>query len=161
MARDIILAALGAMIAAMIGVMAERFFSAFSSLLGPPVPSGAVVAFGHESCPEGWESYVLGSGRFLLGSGKDYTTGESYELHAEGGIARHPLRIEEMPHHNHSADGRGFLVRVTGRDTVHAQTDETPGEINIRQGLPMVPIGEGKPHENMPPYLVVNFCQKK
>lgn len=157
MARDIILAVSGAVIATLIGVMAERLFGALSSLLGPPVPSGAVVAF-HGACPEaeGWESYPLGAGRFLLGSGKGYT------LHADGGSEKHQLSIDEMPAHDHSDDGKGFLVMRTGGNTVHAPTDDTgQNEINIRHGLPMVAMGKNKPHENMPPYLVVNFCKKR
>ena len=151
--REILIAAAGAVIAALIAAAAEGIFGALSSLLGPTVPPGAVVAFDRE-CPEGWESYQIGAGRFLLGADK------ARALNDEGGSAEHVLTLAEMPNHNH--DGGRFLVGRTGDNTVRAETDDTgQNEINIRHGFPMVAEGGGQPHNNMPPYLVVNFCEKR
>lgn len=156
--RDILIGAAGAIVAGLIVTAAEGIFGALSSLLGPPVPSGAVVAFNtafdSKKCPEGWEHYQLGAGRFLLGSGK------GRELHADGGAETHTLTVPEMPTHNHDS-GKYSLVVKSHTETTD-ETDDIGGEeINVRRGFPMVSQGEGKAHNNMPPFLVVNFCKKK
>lgn len=152
--REILIGAAGAIIATLIVAAAEGIFGALSSLLGPPVPPGAVVAFDGECPKEGWEPYQIGAGRFLLGADK------TRDLHDEGGSEKHTLTLEEMPIHNH--DGGGFLVARNGENTVKSETDKIgKDEINIRHGLEMFAMGGGQPHNNMPPYLVVNFCEKR
>ena len=122
------------------------------------VPSGAVVAFG-DKCPEGWDSYHTAYGRFLLGAGND---DKAYTLGMQGGASTHTLTVSELPNHNHDKEGELLLVSHTGADTVHAPTDDTGRkEINIRYGFKMVSMGGNEPHDNMPPYFVVNFCEKK
>lgn len=150
--KDILVGAAGAILAIVTIAAAETVFGALSTLFGPSIPPGAVVAFDGE-CPDNWERYQLGAGRFLLGA----SSGRS--LHDVGGSEEHTLTIAEMPNHNH--DGGGFLVSITGDNTVSADTDATGQmEINIRHGFPMVAVGEGAPHNNMPPFLVVSFCEK-
>lgn len=157
--RAFLLLVLGAVAAALAGTMAETFFGALSALLDPSVPRGAVVAFEKE-CPDGWERYHAASGRFLLGAGEDDDTGEVYELHDDGGASEHMLTVPEMPEHTHDKDGKLLLVMRSRNLTATEVDSKGHDEINIRHGFDMQPMGENMPHENMPPYYVVNFCKR-
>ena len=66
-----------------------------------------------------------------------------------------------MPVHNHDNGSGKYLVQGTGSDTVHAKTDLSEHEINIRHGVTINAAGGGQPHNNMPPYIALHFCQKK
>jgi len=126
----------------------------------PPIPPGAVVAFEAEKCPDGWKLYHEGAGRFLFGADNDH------ELRSIGGKKKHQLTMDEMPRHRHDdspdeGKARHLLVQVTGTLT-EANTDpHGDDQFNIRHGVRMKARGKGLAHENMPPYRVVNFCEKK
>ncbi|MDE0330486.1 MAG: hypothetical protein OXL41_01330 [Nitrospinae bacterium] len=153
MLEKIITGAAGAVVAVLIISVATAFTDWIDVLFKPTVPDGAVVAF-PRPCQEvdGWKDYEASAGRFLLG------VGEGIALRSQGGEAAHRLTIEEMPEHNH---GPGkYLVKVDGHDTVHAKTDASRGEINIRHGVEIGTAGGGQPHNNMPPYIALHFCQK-
>ena len=89
----------------------------------------------------------------------------SYAQGQEGGSETVTLQIAEMPTHNHrvaassedatsakpednfpasSSDGNGIYASAT---------DGTMMAANM-----IVPNGGGDPHENIPPYLALNFC---
>lgn len=85
----------------------------------------------------------------------------SYAPGQEGGTETVTLLITEMPTHNH-------MVAASEGDTT---SNKTPGNylanggnyISSSDGTLMgdnmiVPTGEDQPHENMPPYLALNFC---
>jgi microcystin-dependent protein len=87
----------------------------------------------------------------------------SYAPGQEGGTETVELQITEMPMHNHQ-------VVASGEDAVSskpagnflAKTADPP-YANTSDGTVMaagmiLPTGEGQPHENMPPYLALNFC---
>lgn len=153
MLRNILSAAMGMILAVLIISGVEKFTGWLSGLFAPSLPSGAVVAFDSE-CSDGWQEYRLGAGKFLLGAGK------GKKLHDVGGEENHTLTEEEMPNHNHKNGPGQYLVRVTGGDTVLSNTDNSPGEINIRHGNVIREAGGGKPHNNMPPYIALHFCKK-
>ena len=156
MIRGILIGAAGALIAALIAAAAEAIFGALSSFLGPPIPPGAVVAFEADKCPDGWKLYHNGAGRFLFGADKDH------DLHSEGGKEKHALTWDEMPKHRHDDDNGNRLLVQKSHDITATEVDATGrDEINIRHGVRMSISGGGVPHENMPPYRVVNFCEKK
>ena len=128
--------------------------------LGPSVPSGAVLAF-HGECPKGsrWEPYQLGAGRFLLGADR---TRKDLTLYKTGGHKTHTLTVPEMPTHNHNNRGELLLVKVTGDGTATgSDTKNADREFSLAEGYRMIEMGGGQPHNNMPPYLVLNFCKKK
>ena len=99
--RDILIGMVGAVVASVIAIAAEEFFDGLSSLLGPEVPRGAVMAF-EDPCPDGWKLYRNGKGRFLLGAGQaDDGKGTDHMLRSIGGEERVTLAMPEMPRHRH------------------------------------------------------------
>lgn len=92
------------------------------------------------------------SGRFLLASGGGYSLGDY------AGEATHTLTIEEMPSHNHTliwasssqfGDSYARLVSSNIPDVSSQVTNDS-----------MYSTGGSQPHNNMPPYLVVNMWRR-
>ena len=176
MLEKIIAGAAGAVIAVLIISALTKFTDWVSVLFQPAVPDGAVVAFLHP-CKEadGWEDYADGAGKFLLGVGKGVLRPQGPHKpplsHSEmplseikfgdqGGQETHTLTIPEMPQHNHHNESGKYLVQRTGEYT-EIGTDSTENTIDIRHGFAIKPAGGGQPHNNMPPYIALHFCQKK
>ena len=177
MLEKIIIGAAGAVVAVLMISALTKFTDWISVLFEPTVPDGAVVAFLHPCKKfDGWEDYADGAGKFLLGAGKGVLRPQGphkpslsqsemslseIKFGDQGGQEAHTLTIDEIPGHNH-ANGPGmYLVQITGGDTVRAQTDATGGEIDIRRGFEIKVAGGGQPHNNMPPYIALHFCQKR
>lgn len=123
----------------------------------PPV--GIILPFWDDTEPAAiwggtWE--LIGSGRTLIQSGSGYALG------ATGGEASHTLTIAEMPIHSHSVaksnkntDGVGLQA---GQYTAYqSENNITPGWYWYSSTFT---DGGGQPHNNMPPYLAVNFWKR-
>ena len=82
---------------------------------------------------------------FLLASGSIFTLGQT------GGETTHTLTIEEMPSHNHGVLYKN--VTIASGDTY---TNELSGSENYSTSS----VGGSQPHNNMPPYLVVNIWKR-
>jgi len=141
------------------------------------LPDAAVVAFDGSACPEDWEPYTPATARMIVGAGdkwhpkhrkweKQLPTGgveptdlESIEAMSSGGEVAHILTVEEMPEHAHTM--------LWGRTDVDTEGRKGKGNDVKRGLLPIRPIhstlseGAYKPHNNMPPYIALYFCQKK
>lgn len=109
--------------------------------------------------------------RFPLGASSEYTLGK------KDGESTHELTEEEMPPHSHQlkemlsakSSGSGWLgVNLNGGgsgkmedfvspNNVYPETEKTGGKITLNNNRPEVKV---KAHNNMPPYLVVNFIIK-
>lgn len=106
-----------------------------------------------------WERFA--QGRMLLGS--NYTGSEEDDskeythLETFGGSATHTLTVDEIPVHSHNIG----TCKVGGTGSVLTISD--PGiprdsdADNIKQTKT---IGGGQPHNNMPPYIVVDMWKK-
>lgn len=91
--------------------------------------------------------------RFLLASGGAYT------VNTTGGEANHTLTVEEMPAHHHSVGN----VNVHWSDNSAVVTPPAAsgsGIPNIKGARRISVDGGGQPHNNMPPYLVVNMWKR-
>ena len=86
---------------------------------------------------------------FLLACGDKYANG------ATGGESEVKLTVDQMPRHKHDIEmtsgGVGYQI-----ERVPFGNQSVWGNSN----LPIKPTGGDKPHNNMPPYLVVNFIIK-
>ena len=93
--------------------------------------------------------------RFLLASGDTYSAGST------GGEANHTLTVNEMPSHAHNFDNyiSGYPPYSLGRDGKDnykmplintLNPDDTTGAGQYTNAA-----GSSKPHNNMPPYLVI------
>ena len=85
--------------------------------------------------------------RFLLSKGDTYTT-----LEETGGEAAHTLTGSEMPKHSHS-------IYTAQRNTLTGTFDLPTGNydwLGDSTGF----AGDNQPHNNMPPYLVVNVWKR-
>ncbi|MFC1933411.1 phage tail protein [Chloroflexota bacterium] len=91
--------------------------------------------------------------------------GVSHPLGQKGGEEGHPLSVAEMAAHNHG--GRG--VNTTGDDTDPTdrspakaegntyRPDDAPGTTIVEMAATTTNTGGGQSHENMQPYLVLNY----
>ncbi|HVV72113.1 MAG TPA: tail fiber protein [Verrucomicrobiae bacterium] len=90
----------------------------------------------------------------------------SYDLGQTGGEAAVTLLPSEMPAHTHSVlcnNGSGDLNTPTNNTWCKSHTGKTPLNMYAATGNAAMsagaisPAGGGQPHNNMPPYLVLNF----
>jgi len=109
----------------------------------------------------GWTNYTPIGGRFPLaaGTGRDVnneqrTFGFEPEPSRHGGTYRHTLIVQEMPAHTHD------YIDTHSREIRADYGDDEPGALHDSRRTTQS-TGEGSPHNNMPPYLVLNFCHKK
>lgn len=100
--------------------------------------------------------------RFLLASG------DTYSLGATGGEATHALTINEIPSHDHiqkkvvSNNLAAFMVNPTETGAYMGDKlgiDQTSWYEN-KQPLTTSSTGGDMPHNNLPPYIVVNMWQR-
>lgn len=86
--------------------------------------------------------------------------------HAEGnkgGEETHTLSTNEMPQHTHTANGTTAAATTTGpTDNLLAGTSglygAADGNTVTMAGDNLAPAGGGQAHENMQPFLALNFC---
>lgn len=89
-------------------------------------------------------------GRFLLGSSGGYTLGSL------GGEATHTLTVSEMPKHKPSI----LLNTQDSYTTGSAANWQVVTNGRYYAGDMFLEIGDNQPHNNMPPYLVVNIWKR-
>lgn len=79
------------------------------------------------------------------------------QLGMTGGEEKHKLTIHEMPPHNHQSK-QGSLYGNTGSDELMCSGDDyTHTVINMTL---TTTAGDGEPHNNMPPWIALNFIVK-
>ena len=116
-------------------------------------------------------------GRMIIGSGSDGFMTER-NIGRKGGAEKHKLSVDELPSHSHSAkaesagehvhsvdtgtiDDSEFLAQdgqppaVDSNDYKNAYNTNASGEHT--HNISIDAVGGNKPHNNMPPYLVMNY----
>lgn len=137
-----------------------------SSLIDIIYPVGSIYMSVNDTEPSvlfggTWEKI---KDRFLLASGDEYAEG------ATGGEATHNLTVGEMPSHNHPLSDRDDNTNINVDDYKYQSYKILPpGVVTYlnSQGKTIptnptytYPTGNNKPHNNMPPYLVVNIWKR-
>ena len=130
---------------------------AFVNLLDIIYPAGSLYISTSAASPASivggqWEQV---QGRFLLGSSN------GYPVLATGGEEEHKITLNEMPSHSHpyTPEQRytnAYLGEAAARRIAWADKREDDPHTDQRTGL----NGGSKPHNNMPPYLVVNIWRR-
>lgn len=134
-------------------------------IIGSPegweAPRGVITAFARDfeidgvkrPCPPGWKVFDKLAGKFPLGAGDGLLNGVALTPRVpnqEGGAEKHQLTKDEMPAHDH-----GRIYGGKGGVSAHA---EAPTKYHADGNHPMESEGQNVPHNNMPPYLVVQYC---
>jgi len=119
------------------------------------VPPGLVAAFDvPQGCPKDWTIFDEGFGRTIIGVGKgrDLTDRRYREV---GGTEAHALTVDELPSHNHGVIQMIHDHNVDGVDSTTAGSGDHHNQ-SRRSG----PMGGGKTHNNMPPFIALQYCKK-
>ncbi len=120
------------------------------------VPQGTVAAFALFTCPNGWLEFKDGAGRVILGVGSGKGLTERKKIFEIGGQELVTLTEPQMPSHYHQIPSRGN----SGAEVVFAVQASSKGEYNGDYARQTDSKGGNQPHENMPPFITLLFCQK-
>lgn len=133
------------------------------------VPIGLIALWGRPASeiPAGWREYVNLRGKMPVGLDPDYVKtkddSQDYQLNTilkAGGERSHKLTLEEMPKHHHQQGSLGMLSDYGGGDYIGDRgwgTIEPYVRSYSHQNTSS--IGGDQPHNNMPPYRVVQFIE--
>jgi len=130
-----------------------RAFSGAAPDLWLPMDGGSVDATDYPDLaavvPSSWVSggninLPDMNGRAVIGTGTDYEAGDT------GGETEHTLTAAEMPAHTHS-----YELAVLATDILGA---EPAPSLNSLSASVTGSTGGGEPHNNMPPYLALNWA---
>ncbi len=98
-------------------------------------------------------------GRAPLHFGSGYPQG----IQGQGGEAAHTLTTSELPLHTHAPMGNAAAAdqpspanNYWAANTTYNPYAAQPNEIMSPAAI--TSVGDGQPHDNMSPYLVLNFC---
>jgi hypothetical protein len=131
------------------------------------VPIGLVAIWGkpENEIPEGWHEYVPLRGVMPIGHdpeyGRDENDAEDYRLNAlkhRSGKRSHKLTIEEMPSHHHQQGSESLYNRYGGGRVVGPRNWQS-GTLDACADQNTSTTGGDQPHNNMPPYRVVQFIE--
>lgn len=133
------------------------------------VPIGLIALWGKPASeiPAGWREYVNLRGKMPIGLDPDYVKtkddSQDYRINAlnqSGGERSHKLIESELPIHNHRYKYSNLVVGVYGDGA-----EENEGSGGWMLNLNRMPethtsnTGGDQPHNNMPPYRVVQFIE--
>ncbi|MDD3181704.1 MAG: hypothetical protein PHD48_02720 [Alphaproteobacteria bacterium] len=122
------------------------------------IPAGAVMMFNLAACPAGWSPLPGLAGRTVIGAG----AGAGLTLRSlgeTGGEENHTLSVTEIPAHAHGTDWQEYNENGKGSVPVMASGNSNSPEW-YHFSSPTLNAGGDQPHNNMPPYIALLYCQK-
>lgn len=128
------------------------------------VPIGLIAIWGKPAneIPAGWREYVNLRGKMPIGLDPDYVVraddAQDYQLNRllqQGGERSHKLTVAEMPSHSHDLDNLPTPINDSDRG-VGGSSKISVDDLTKR---PSTNTGGDQPHNNMPPYRVVQFIE--
>lgn len=141
----------------------DKIDSEFGRVLLRVYPVGSIYMSVNPTSPAElfggtWEEF--GKGRTLVGV--DTTQAEFNTVEKTGGAKTHTLTVNEIPAHNHEIMS-GYILEG-GTNLSYDVINYSRWNINSpgfkSADLFMSKTGGGQPHNNMPPYLVVNIWKR-
>ncbi|MEM7302674.1 MAG: tail fiber protein [Pseudomonadota bacterium] len=103
-------------------------------------------------------------GRVPIHTGNDGTGGVTWQEGQLGGEETHTLSVPEMPAHTHTLEGSsqdGNSINTNGtvlaREVGNPYSASNANLVDLRTGT-ISNAGGGQAHENMQPFLAVNYC---
>jgi len=123
------------------------------------LPIGTIAIWGKpatEPIPEGWQECTDLRGRMPVG----WNPEDSFfnQIGKVGGAKTHTLTEEEMPSHNHQQGGESLHSVYGGGESVGNRTYPQGAEPSLKKQNTSS-VGGNQPHNNMPPYRVVQFIE--
>lgn len=112
-----------------------------------------------------WEPFAPGRTLVGVGTGNDGSTSMSFTANGEGGTYTETLTIDQIPSHNHrvrlmpaanEASGYGLTQYQTFKNRPIITGDDT----NDKRRTLSTSTGDGKSHNNLPPYKVVYYWRR-
>lgn len=132
------------------------------------VPIGLIALWGKPASeiPAGWREYVNLRGKMPIGLDPDYskttTDSQDYGLNQllkQGGERSHKLTIAEIPSHSHQQGSEALHNLFGGGSYVgERHWGGTKGVVAFTKQNTST-VGDDHPHNNMPPYRVVQFIE--
>lgn len=129
----------------------------------PVVPTGSIVMTDRECAALGseWELFSKAGGRFPVARGTATDVrGETITFGQDmtGGAYKHLLSEAEMPSHTHA---QRVGQHAVGGEKISAWNLASPRTGGIVVLSETGHRGQNVPHNNMPPYIALNFCIKQ
>ena len=132
------------------------------------VPIGLIALWGKPASeiPAGWREYVNLRGKMPIGLDPDYskttTDSQDYGLNQllkQGGERSHKLTIAEIPSHSHQQGSEALYNLFGGGSYVGERSwGSTKGVVAFTKQNTST-VGDDHPHNNMPPYRLVQFIE--
>lgn len=137
----------------------SNLFVALDERINKMLPIGTIAIWGKpasEPIPEGWQECTDLRGRMPVGwnpSDADFN-----QIGKTGGAKTHTLTIAEMPSHNHQQGSEALHSAYGGGTSVGNRTYPQGMEPSLKSQNTSS-AGGNMPHNNMPPYRVVQFIE--
>ena len=131
------------------------------------IPVGLIAIWGKPAnqIPEGWREYSDLRGRMPIGLDPYYhktnDDAQDYQLNSllkQGGERSHKLTEAEMPSHHHQQGSESLYNRYGGGRVVGPRNWQS-GHLDACADQNTSTTGGDQPHNNMPPYHVVQFIE--